>query len=102
MDAKPIEVQRADVEDLKIALEDTNINQVGETEFIRIKGIPKGCIEQDVVQFLVGLHIVPGGIIFPLDYRYQRTNCCLVRLQSVEDAKHAIKLDGGAFPGGSR
>lgn len=90
---------RADVEELKIALEDTNISQVGENEFIRIKGVSDDCTEREVAAFLDGLRIAPDGIIFPLDQRYRRTQNCFVRLESVEDAKKARQLDGKTFLG---
>lgn len=97
MDKKSVEVVRADVEELKSALEESNINEIGETEFVRIKGVPEGCTELEVEMFFEGLRLAKDGIVFPLDYHYKRTANCYVKFESTEDAQKALQQDGQLF-----
>lgn len=72
-DVKYIEIYRADVDELKEALEDNNIENVEISEFIKIKGIPINSQKRDIEDFFKGLKIAKDGIILPLDCKFERT-----------------------------
>ena len=91
---KPIEIFRADVEELKVAIEDTNIEHAEISEFIKILGVPYRSTRQDIEEFFKGLKMAENGIILPLDFHYRRTGDCFVQFVSIEESKKALLLDG--------
>lgn len=99
-DKRGIEIFRADPEELRICIDDNQIEKLEVSEFIKIKGIPFDSTKDDIEKFFKGLKIAKDGIIIPLDYKYRTTRDCFVQFMSIDDAKKALELNNE--PLGSR
>ncbi|XP_045387605.1 heterogeneous nuclear ribonucleoprotein F-like [Lemur catta] len=58
--------------------------------FVRLRGLPFGCTEEEIVQFFSGLEIVPNGITLPVDPDGKITGEAFVQFASQELAEKAL------------
>jgi RNA recognition motif. (a.k.a. RRM, RBD, or RNP domain) len=58
---------------------------------VRLRGLPWTCVEQDIVDFFVGIPIVPKGIHFVKNAHGKATGEAFVQLHVIESVQHALQ-----------
>lgn len=58
---------------------------------VRLRGLPWTCVEEDVVNFFVGIPIVPKGIHFVKNAHGKATGEAFVQLHAMESVQHALQ-----------
>ncbi|XP_055797405.1 heterogeneous nuclear ribonucleoprotein H-like isoform X1 [Salvelinus fontinalis] len=58
---------------------------------VRLRGLPFGCSKEEIVQFFLGLEIVPNGITLPVDFQGRSTGEAFVQFASQDIAEKALK-----------
>lgn len=58
---------------------------------VRLRGLPWTCVEQDIVDFFVGIPIVPKGIHFVKNAHGKATGEAFVQLHALESVQHALQ-----------
>ncbi|MBN3311189.1 GRSF1 factor, partial [Amia calva] len=62
---------------------------------VRLRGLPYGCSEEDVVQFFEGLNVVPNGVTLVADRRGRPSGEAYVEFVSQDVADQALQKDRG-------
>lgn len=58
---------------------------------VRLRGLPWTCVEEDIVDFFVGIPIVPKGIHFVKNAHGKATGEAFVQLHAMESVQHALQ-----------
>uniref|UniRef100_A0A2K6AWX9 RRM domain-containing protein n=1 Tax=Macaca nemestrina TaxID=9545 RepID=A0A2K6AWX9_MACNE len=74
-------------------LKHTGLNSpdIANNSFVRLRGLPFDCSNEEIVQFFSGLEIVPNGMTLPVDFQGRSTGEAFVQFASQEIAERALK-----------